>query len=127
MLTGSRDGLLRKIQPISIHGQISWDVHYTDADDPEGQVATARVGPSRWTAVWSPAIGSGCTTCSDQSRTSPGPTLEAPLRPTNRLARRAGRYNATVLFQPKRGPWLAHCVGVLLGSDRQAPTERVSV
>ena len=27
----------------------------------------------------------------------------------------------------KREPWLAHCVGVLLGSDRQAPTERVSV
>ena len=34
-----------KIQPVSIHGQISWDVYYTDADDPEGQVATARVGP----------------------------------------------------------------------------------
>ena len=45
MLTGSRDGLLRKIQPISIHGQISWDVYYTYADDPEGQVATARMGP----------------------------------------------------------------------------------
>ena len=45
MLTGSRDGLLQKIEPISIHGQISWDVYYTDADDPEGQVATARVGP----------------------------------------------------------------------------------
>ena len=45
MLTGSRDGLLRKIQPLSIHGQVSWDVYYTDADDPEGQVATARVGP----------------------------------------------------------------------------------
>ena len=45
MLTGSRDGLLRKIQPISIHGQISCDVYYTDVDDPEGQVVTARVGP----------------------------------------------------------------------------------
>ena len=45
MLQGSRDGLLRKVQPISIHGQISWDVYYTDADDPEGPVATARVGP----------------------------------------------------------------------------------
>ena len=45
MLTGSRDGLLRKIQPISIHGQVSYDVYYTEADDPEGQVATARVGP----------------------------------------------------------------------------------
>ena len=45
MLAGSRDRLLRKIQPINIHGQISWDVCYTDADDPEGQVATVRVGP----------------------------------------------------------------------------------
>ncbi len=45
MLQGSRDGLLRKIRPVSIHGQISWDVYYTDADDPKGQVATARVGP----------------------------------------------------------------------------------
>jgi hypothetical protein len=45
MIAGSRNGLLRKIQPISIHGQISWDVYYTDADDPEGKVATARVGP----------------------------------------------------------------------------------
>ena len=31
----------------------------------------------------------------------------------------AGRYNAIVPFQTKREPWLAHCVGVLLGSDRQ--------
>ena len=45
MLAGSREGLLRKIQPISIHGQVSWDVSYTDVDDPEGQVTTARVGP----------------------------------------------------------------------------------
>jgi len=45
MITGSRDGILRKIQPISIHGQVSWDVYYTDANDPDGPVATARVGP----------------------------------------------------------------------------------
>ena len=45
MLTGSRDGLLRKIQRSASHGQISCDVYYTDADDPEGQVVTARVGP----------------------------------------------------------------------------------
>ena len=45
MLQGLRDGLLRKIQTISIHGQISWDVYYTHADDPEGQVVTARLGP----------------------------------------------------------------------------------
>jgi hypothetical protein len=45
MLKGSRDGILRKVQPISIHGQISWDVFFVDADDPEGQVHVARVGP----------------------------------------------------------------------------------
>ena len=45
MLTGSRDGLLQQIKPISIHGQISYDVCYTEAGDPEGQMATARVGP----------------------------------------------------------------------------------
>ena len=45
MLKGSRDGFLRKIQPVSIHGQISWDVYYTEVDDPEGPVAMARVGP----------------------------------------------------------------------------------
>ena len=45
MLKGSRDGILRKIQPISIHGQISLDVHYKDIDDPDGPIAMARVGP----------------------------------------------------------------------------------
>ena len=45
MLRGSREGLLRKIQPISIHGQLSLDVHYNHADDPDGAVDTARVGP----------------------------------------------------------------------------------
>jgi hypothetical protein len=45
MLKGTRDGTLKKIQPISVHGQISWDVYFTDLDDPEGQVHVARVGP----------------------------------------------------------------------------------
>lgn len=45
MLKGSREAILRKMQPISIHGQISWDVYFTDADDPDGQVSVARVGP----------------------------------------------------------------------------------
>ncbi len=45
MLKGSRAGILRKIQPISIHGQISWDVFFNDVDDPEGPVLMARVGP----------------------------------------------------------------------------------
>lgn len=44
MLKGSRVGILRKIQPVSIHGQISLDVYFSDADDPEGPVSAARVG-----------------------------------------------------------------------------------
>ena len=45
MLKGTREGVLKKVQPMSIHGQISWDVFFTDADDPDGQVHVARVGP----------------------------------------------------------------------------------
>ena len=45
MLKGTRDGILRKIQPISIHGQVSWDVYFSDVEDPDGQVHVARVGP----------------------------------------------------------------------------------
>jgi hypothetical protein len=45
MLKRTRDGILKKVQPISIHGQISWDVFFTDVDDPDGQATVARVGP----------------------------------------------------------------------------------
>ena len=45
MLKGSRDGILRRIQPVSIHGQISWDVYYVDVEAADGGVAMARVGP----------------------------------------------------------------------------------
>jgi hypothetical protein len=45
MLKGSRRGLVKKIQPVSIHGQISLDVYFVDADDPDGQVSIARIGP----------------------------------------------------------------------------------
>ena len=45
MLKGSRAGILRKVQPISIHGQISWDVSFSDPDDRDGPVQVARVGP----------------------------------------------------------------------------------
>jgi hypothetical protein len=44
MLKGSRDGIVRKIQPVSIHGQISMDVHFSDPDDPQGQMSVARLG-----------------------------------------------------------------------------------
>lgn len=45
MLKGSREAVLRRMQPISIHGQLSYDVHYTFADEDETQVHVARVGP----------------------------------------------------------------------------------
>jgi hypothetical protein len=45
MLKGTREAVLRRVQPISIHGQLSYDVHYTFADEGEDQVHVARVGP----------------------------------------------------------------------------------
>jgi hypothetical protein len=45
MLKGTRDGILKKVQPISIHGQVSWDVYFTDVEDSDGQIHVARVGP----------------------------------------------------------------------------------
>ena len=45
MLKGSRQGILRKIQPVSIHGQITLDVQYVYPDDPNGQIQVARLGP----------------------------------------------------------------------------------
>jgi hypothetical protein len=45
MLKGIRGGILKKVQPISIHGQVSWDVYFTDVEDPDGQVTVARIGP----------------------------------------------------------------------------------
>jgi hypothetical protein len=45
MLKGSREAVLRRVQPISVHGQISWDVYFADAEDPDGPVSVARVGP----------------------------------------------------------------------------------
>jgi hypothetical protein len=45
MLKGSREAVLKKIQPISVHGQISLDVHYFFADDENEQTRVARIGP----------------------------------------------------------------------------------
>lgn len=45
MLKGSRAALVTRVQPVSIHGQISLDVYFIDPDDPQGQVSLARVGP----------------------------------------------------------------------------------
>ena len=44
MLKGSREGVLHKLQPISIHGQLSYDLHYKFADEPDNQVRVARIG-----------------------------------------------------------------------------------
>jgi hypothetical protein len=45
MLKGSKPGIVTKIQPVSIHGQLSLDVYFVDAEDPGGQVSLARIGP----------------------------------------------------------------------------------
>lgn len=45
MLKGSRNAVLYKLQPVSIHGQLSYDLHYRFADEPDSQMRVARVGP----------------------------------------------------------------------------------
>jgi hypothetical protein len=44
MLRGTRTGVVTRIQPISIHGQISLDVFWIDPEDPESEIRHARVG-----------------------------------------------------------------------------------
>ncbi len=44
MLKGSRDAIVHRLQPVSIHGQLSYDVHYKFEDEADGQVRIARVG-----------------------------------------------------------------------------------
>jgi hypothetical protein len=45
MLKGSREAILHKLRPISIHGQLSYDLHYRFVDEPDSQLRVARVGP----------------------------------------------------------------------------------
>lgn len=45
VLKGTKPGLVKKVQPVSIHGQISLDVYFVNPDEPDGQVSLARVGP----------------------------------------------------------------------------------
>ena len=45
MLKGTRDGILKRLQPVSIHGQISCDVFFTSLEEPDGQIHVARLGP----------------------------------------------------------------------------------
>lgn len=44
MLKGTREGIVSRIQPLSIHGQISLDVFWSDPEDPENEIRHARVG-----------------------------------------------------------------------------------
>jgi len=44
MLKGTRRAVVKRIQPVSIHGQISLDVFWVDPEDPEEEVRHARVG-----------------------------------------------------------------------------------
>jgi hypothetical protein len=44
MLKGTRAVVVRRIQPVSIHGQISLDLYCEDLDDPAAQARVARVG-----------------------------------------------------------------------------------
>ena len=44
MLRGTRVGILTKLQPVSIHGQVFYDVHYVQVDDDERVPQMARVG-----------------------------------------------------------------------------------
>jgi len=44
MLKGTRTAVIQRMQPISIHGQISLDVFWMDPDDPEQELRHARIG-----------------------------------------------------------------------------------
>lgn len=44
MLRGSKSAVVRKVQPVSVHGQLSLDVHFVGSDDLDGQVSVARIG-----------------------------------------------------------------------------------
>jgi hypothetical protein len=44
MLKGSKKAVITKIQPVSIHGQVSLDLYFLDPDDSQGQTSRARVG-----------------------------------------------------------------------------------
>lgn len=45
MLKGTREAVLKRIQPVSVHGQLSWEIVFVHADDPGEQLNAARVGP----------------------------------------------------------------------------------
>ena len=44
MLKGTREGVLQRLQPISIHGQVSLDIFWLEPGDPGQVLRHARVG-----------------------------------------------------------------------------------
>jgi hypothetical protein len=44
MLKGTRQAVVHRIQPVSIHGQVSLDVFWQDPEDTEQEIRHARVG-----------------------------------------------------------------------------------
>lgn len=44
MLKGTRQAVIHRIQPVSIHGQVSLDVFWQDPEDPEQEIRHSRVG-----------------------------------------------------------------------------------
>jgi hypothetical protein len=45
MLKGTREGILKKVERVSIHGQLSLNLFFADLEDPDGQLHLARMGP----------------------------------------------------------------------------------
>ncbi len=44
MLKGTRTAIVKRLQPVSVHGQVSLDVFWVDPEDPEEEIRHARVG-----------------------------------------------------------------------------------
>ena len=44
MLKGTRSAIVKRVQPVSVHGQVSLDVFWVDPEDPEEEIRHARVG-----------------------------------------------------------------------------------
>jgi hypothetical protein len=44
VLKGTRTGVVQRIQPVSIHGQVSLDIWWMDPEDPEQELRHSRVG-----------------------------------------------------------------------------------
>jgi hypothetical protein len=43
MLRGTRTAIVKRTQPVSIHGQMNLDVFWVDPEDPEEEIRHARV------------------------------------------------------------------------------------